>query len=242
MINSIKLSLLLLCTFLVGCGSIEQSAESTTNETVSTNNQSAYEKYSASPTPDTAFEYLHQVATHPRCANCHGVEEEGLHRPTVGDDRRLHPMNISSLNNLQLRVEDGKFVNNPSGNPVTCRGCHQDTNGKEFGMPPGAANDLMPGFVWHMPPARMKIERDISPAKLCELWLDPASNSNLAYRGGRNDMKTFKKEFEHHVKDDPLVRWAWEPGLGRTSAPGTHSEFVSAMSLWIDAGAPCPQS
>lgn len=234
--NYIKYSLLFFCIFLVvGCGSIEQNANSKIALT-------AYEKFSKKPNPDTAFAYLHQVATHPRCANCHGVEEDGLHRPTVGENREIHPMNISFLNNLQLRVEDGKFVQSTSGQPVTCRGCHQDSNGKEPDMPPGAANDLMPGFVWHMPPITMKIDRDMSAEKLCEQWLNPASNSNLAYRGGRNDMKTFKKEFEHHVKDDPLVRWAWNPGPGRSSAPGSHDEFVAAMSLWIDGGAPCPNS
>ncbi|ELA8350196.1 hypothetical protein Q2Y29_002954 [Vibrio alginolyticus] len=204
--------------------------------------ETPFDEYSANPNPETAFAYLHQVATHPRCANCHGVEEEGLHRPTVGDNRELHPMNISFLNNLHLRVENGEFIQSSAGHAVNCRGCHQDTNGEEPGMPPGAANDLMPGFVWHMPPVRMKIERDMSAVELCELWLDPASNSNLVYRGGRNDMKTFKKEFEHHVKDDPLVRWAWNPGAERSPAPGSHSEFVKAMSIWIDAGAPCPKS
>ena len=234
--NKLKSSFVsVLCMYLVSCGSFEQSTDSSTYNT-------PYQSFSASPNPDTAFAYLHQVATHPRCANCHGVEEEGLHRPTVGDHRELHPMNISFLNNLEVRVSEGKFVHNTFGKPVTCRGCHQDSNGKEKGMPPGAANDLMPGFVWHMPPVRMKIERDISAANLCEMWLNPVSNSNLAYRGGRDDMKTFKKEFEHHVKDDPLVRWAWNPGPGRTPAPGSHEEFVSAMSLWIDAGAPCPSN
>jgi len=65
-------------------------------------------------------------------------------------------------------------------------------------------------------------------------------NSFLAQRGGRDDMKTFKKEFEHHVSDDPLVRWAWNPGPGRTPAPGTHAQFAKAMSVWINGGAPCP--
>lgn len=199
-----------------------------------------YDAFKTRATPDTAFTYLHQVATHPRCANCHGVVSEGVHRPTVGDNRLNHQMNISFLNNFTLRVQDGKFVPSGNLNPVNCRGCHQDKNGTDPGLPPGASNNLMPGFVWHMPPVTMKIERDLTPKQLCEAWLDPARNSNLAYRGGRNDMKTFKKEFEHHVKDDPLVRWAWEPGPGRTSAPGSHKEFVQAMTLWIDAGAPCP--
>lgn len=201
----------------------------------------AYQDYKASPSGETAFEYLHQVATHPRCSNCHGVMDGGVHRPTVGDERRPHPMNISSANNLRLTVENHHFVQVPnSTQPVNCRSCHQNKNGASPGMPPGAANDLMPGFVWHMPPPTMIVPADISPTQLCANWLDPAKNSFLAFRGSRDDMKTFEKEFVHHVSDDPLIRWAWNPGPGRSPAPGTHQEFVTAMQLWIDQDAPCP--
>ncbi|NHI02123.1 hypothetical protein [Oceanimonas sp. MB9] len=200
----------------------------------------AYSDYMASPSAAGAFQYLYQVATHPRCANCHGVVEDGIHRPTVGDQRIPHPMNITSLNNIRLIAQDGKFVMADNLQPVNCRSCHRDENGTEAGMPPGAANDLMPGFVWHMPPVTMVIEQDITPAELCNNWLDPAKNSFLAMRGGRSDMATFKKEFEHHVQDDPLVRWSWDPGLNRTPAPGSHKDFAQAMTLWIDGGAPCP--
>jgi len=199
-----------------------------------------YEEYQKAPSAESAFGYLYQVATHPRCANCHGVVENGVHRPTVGDQRVNHPMNISAANNMKLTVKDGRFVTQPGGQAVNCRSCHQTENGEEAGMPPGAANDLMPGFIWHMPPVTMAIEKDLTPNALCENWLDPAKNSFLAYRGGRSDLKTFKKEFEHHVKDDPLVRWAWKPGMNRTPAPGSHAEFVQAMKTWIAAGAPCP--
>jgi len=199
-----------------------------------------YTEYKNQPTSENAFKYLHSVATHARCANCHGVVENGVQRPTIGDARQNHPMNISSANNMRFTVKDGRFINTGSSLPVNCSSCHQSKNGEKFGMPPGAANDLMPGFVWHMPPPTMVIDKGITPRDLCHNWLDPKKNSFLAYRGGREDMKTFKKEFEHHVNDDPLVRWAWAPGIGRTPAPGTHQDFARAMSVWIDGGAPCP--
>lgn len=204
-------------------------------------NADEYKTFKKNPSAENAFQYLFQVATHPRCANCHGVVEDGLHKPTVGDERISHHMNVSSLNNLRLLVKDGKFVQSGENSPVNCRTCHQDKNGDEAGMPPGAANDLMPGFIWHMPPATMAISRDMTPEQLCNNWLNPATNSFLAFRGGRDDMKTFKKEFLHHVKDDPLVMWSWEPGPERTPAPGTHKDFANAMSIWIDGGAPCPR-
>lgn len=203
--------------------------------------KTAYKAFTANPDGRTAFAYLYEVAVHPRCANCHGVIEEGIHRPTVGDERSLHPMNISMLNNIRLSVENGEFVQTGNPHPVNCRSCHQNANSDEPGMPPGASNNLMPGFIWHMPPPTMAIPRDLSAQTLCKTWLDPAKNSFLAFRGGLEQMDVFKKEFIHHVKDDPLVRWAWAPGPGRTPAPGTHSDFVKAMKLWIQEGVPCPQ-
>ena len=199
-----------------------------------------YTRFSADPTAGNALDYMHQVATHPRCANCHGKLVGGAHRPTVGDEQRPHPMNISSANNLRLMADDHGFREAPgSAQAVNCRGCHQDDNGLAIGSPPGAANTLMPGFVWHMPPQTMIIADDLSAARLCEQWLDPARNSFLAVRGSREDLKTFEKEFMHHVRDDPLIRWSWEPGAGRSPAPGSHADFVRAMQIWIDAGVPC---
>ena len=32
-----------------------------------------------------------------------------------------------------------------------------------------------------------------------------------------------------HVGTDPLVVWAWAPGAGRESAPGTHAGFHALM-------------
>lgn len=201
----------------------------------------AFQDYVAAPTPEKAFAYLHQVTTHQRCVNCHGVIENGLQRPMVGDDSHIHPMNISSVHNLILKVEGKGFVESPNSNqPISCRGCHRDVNATAKGMPPGAANDLMPGFVWHMPPPTMILTKDMSPQTLCDNWLNPIKNSFLAQRGGRDDMVTFKKEFVHHVSDDPLVIWAWQPGPGRQPVPGSHDDFVRAMKLWIDAGAKCP--
>lgn len=201
-----------------------------------------YQEFVNTPSPETAFKYIHQVTTHQRCVNCHGVMKDGVQRPLVGEDSRLHPMNISVAHNLRLKVEGKQFaqIANTS-QPFNCRGCHRDVNGDAPGMPPGAANDLMPGFVWHMPPPTMILSRTLSTQQLCEQLLDPSRNSFLAFRGGRDDLKTFKKEFDHHVSDDPLIRWAWQPGPGRIPAPGTHAELVEAMKLWTSAGAPCPK-
>lgn len=225
----VKLTKILLATNIILLSSL-----------LTVNANEVFKKFDRNPTAKNAFSYLFEVAKHPRCANCHGVVENGVHKPTVGDYRKNHPMNITALNNLVLTVKDHHFVQVPSA-AMNCRSCHQDTNYPEPGMPPGAANDKMPGFVWHMPPATMAVPRDITANQLCEQWLDPARNSNLVYRGGRDDLKTFRAEFlDHHAKVDPLILWAWEPGLGREAAPGTNKDFLKALDIWISAKAPCP--
>ena len=52
-----------------------------------------YQAFIKQPNADTAFQYIHQVAIHPRCQNCHGeVDKNGSFYPTVGEQRRPHPM------------------------------------------------------------------------------------------------------------------------------------------------------
>jgi hypothetical protein len=41
--------------------------------------------------------------------------------------------------------------------------------------------------------------------------------------------------------DTSLVRWAWNPGPGRTVPPLSHDEFVSRLKEWIATGATCPE-
>lgn len=172
-----------------------------------------------------AFTYLHAVATHPRCANCHGkIDEDGVHIPTVGDARVPHPMRITH------RL--GQLGH-------ACTSCHQRRNLAGARMPPGASNNLMPDFLWHMPPASMIIPPDVAPSALCAQWTDPATNGG---RGGLDDLAALRDAFTFHVESDPLIHWAFRPGNGRTPAPGSRPELVGAMSRWIDwleAGGTC---
>lgn len=211
--------------------------------TLSANAQDAYQRFIDKPDAHSAFKYIHQVAIHPRCANCHGVvDKDNLFYPTVGEQRRPHPMNINIANNVVL-FKDGDTFKQVPGVPLSCTSCHQHSNGNMKGMPPGNITPAMPGFVWHMPQQTMTIPEGITAQQLCNKWLDPAHNSShLAQRGGKDDLLTFKKEFhEHHATLDPLVAWSWSPGLGRKKAPGQHQDFIRAVGIWIDAGAPCPK-
>jgi hypothetical protein len=125
-----------------------------------------------------------------------------------------------------------------------CQSCHQKFNIDAYGTPPGAADDVaMPGFLWHMPPKPMMLPANLTARDLCEQWLDPARNSSplVPDRGSRSDLAKLRAEFlDHHAAIDPLIKWAWNPGKGRSPAPGSHADFLRAMDVWITAGAPCP--
>ena len=38
-----------------------------------------------------------------------------------------------------------------------------------------------------------------------------------------------------------LVGWAWAPGFGRASAPGTQAQLGALIKAWIQTGSVCPQ-
>jgi hypothetical protein len=70
---------------------------------------------------------------------------------------------------------------------------------------------------------------DRSPAEICRALKDPA----------RNGERTLP-DIVTHMKEDPLVLWAWQPGKRRTPPPMTHPDFVASIEAWVARGAPCP--
>lgn len=106
---------------------------------------------------------------------------------------------------------------------LQCQACHQGANTAD-GRVPGVPN-------WHLAPVGMKWE-GLSKAQICAQIKDPARN------GGR---KTAEAVIEH-MKVDPLVLWAWNPGADRSVPPLTHPQFVAALEDWARAGMPCPKA
>jgi hypothetical protein len=160
--------------------------------------------------PLVAFETVRSVFQHPRCQNCH----PGGDAPLQGDEGRVHGQNV---------------VRGPTGNGVVgaeCTTCHLGApTPDEFGphIPPGLAKG------WRMPPPDMKLVFvGLSPGALCEQIKDPTRN------GGKD-----ATALRAHL-DDPLVTWAWTPGVGRTAPPVTYEAFIAAWESWYAAGAPCP--
>lgn len=159
-----------------------------------------------------AFETVRKVLQHPRCQNCHIPGDA----PLQFDDGRVHGQGVVR----------GPRGDGPPGLP--CSTCHGETNPPaSYGtnVPPGAHN-------WALPPPETKmVFIGLSPAALCAVIKDPKQTN------GR-DLPAMLA----HVTDDKLVRWGWDPGVGRAPVSVPHADFVAAFKTWMDAGAPCPTS
>ena len=158
----------------------------------------------------TAWEKIYEVASHPRCANCHVAD--GAPRwsgPSYGPTR-VHGMYVGGDPELLF------------GHPgMMCNTCHMAENSPRPHGPPGAP-------VWHLPPAAM-VWFEKSSAAICEQLKDPARN------GGRT-----LADIEEHVARDALVAWGWNPGPGREPAPYSAAQTAQFIAEWAEAGAPCP--
>ena len=108
-----------------------------------------------------------------------------------------------------------------SGAPgLRCPACHTERNYEAVRMP-GVAG-------WHLAPRSMALQGR-SLLEICAQLKDE----------DRNGARTLD-DIVKHVSTDPLVVWAWAPGGGRESAPGTHTGFHALMKAWVETGAACP--
>jgi len=103
---------------------------------------------------------------------------------------------------------------------LRCSTCHGAANFDAAGVPGHHG--------WHLAPPEMAWEGKTA-AEICAQIKDPKRN------GGR----TLQALIEH-IGDDTLVGWAWEPGVGRTPAPGTQKEAKALVEAWVKSGAACP--
>jgi hypothetical protein len=104
---------------------------------------------------------------------------------------------------------------------MRCSICHQGANFEPARMPGHPE--------WHLAPREMAWEGK-SLGEICAQIKDPARN------GGRRP-----EDLIHHIGDDTLVGWAWAPGSGRQSAPGTQKIAGALVEAWVKTGAACPQ-
>jgi hypothetical protein len=132
-------------------------------------------------------------------------------RPLQTDASRPHRMNVS-----RASEEAG----------MECATCHREQNSEALGVqggPPGAPN-------WHLPPRETPmVFEGLTTQELCEQLKTPDEN------GGKS-----LADLLHHISEDALVLWGWNPGGDRTKPPLTHAEFVKHFETWVKSGGACP--
>ena len=160
-----------------------------------------------------AWERIYEVASHPRCANCH-VGEDNLPMwsgPSYGETQP-HGMNIDGG---ESRI-GAEFV--------PCQTCHayNETGGNN-----GAHEAPQVADSWHLAPVEMQWFGK-SSVEICNQLRDPERN------GGQDHV-----ELAEHLGHGPLVSWGWAPGGGREPAPYSLQAHIDDMLAWGVAGFPC---
>ena len=139
-----------------------------------------------------------------------------------------HPAGRSPTQGDDMHPHTPPMVSDASGHGIPglhCSACHSPAN-EAINMP---NIQIVPGNpAWSLAPAAFAWQHR-SLREICEQIKDPQRN------GGR----TLKK-IHDHVAYDPLVGWAWHPGLGRKPAPMTQATFGVLVQRWINSGAECP--
>ena len=143
--------------------------------------------------------------------------------------RNCHP-----AGDRPLQYDDGRVHAQEVGRQATrlgldCSACHQAAMPVE----PMAGPNVPPGAPhWGLPPEETPmVFEGRSPAQLCAQLKDPEQTGGKDLAG-----------LLHHVSEDALVAWGWNPGEGRTPVPVPRDEFLAGFRAWIDAGAPCPEA
>lgn len=132
-------------------------------------------------------------------------------------DRPLQGDNSHPHQPLVVRGSDGfgAFA-------MRCTTCHGPANFDPGGVPGNPK--------WHLAPIEMAwVGQPL--AEICAQIKDKGRNGGMSM-----------EQLVHHMGEDELVGWAWNPGAGRTPAPGTQKAFGELIRAWVDNGGACPES
>jgi hypothetical protein len=105
---------------------------------------------------------------------------------------------------------------------MRCTTCHGPANFDPGGVPGNPK--------WHLAPIEMAWVGK-SLAEICVQIKDKERNGGMSL-----------EDLIHHMGEDELVGWGWNPGAGRQPAPGTQKAFGELIKAWVDNGAACPAS
>ncbi len=165
-----------------------------------------------------AWSRIYEVASHPRCANCHTGESDRpmWSGPSYGKTR-VHGMNIRA------------GASRVGAEYLLCSTCHttksedwQNANSVAHAAPRVAMN-------WALAPVEAHWFGR-STEQICEQLREPLTNGNRSML-----------EIAEHLNHDLILHWAWAPGGGREPAPYSLQEHVNDILTWGVADTPCPQ-
>lgn len=139
--------------------------------------------------------------------------------------RDNHPRQGDDSHTHYFNVQRGE--KNHGAGIAKCETCHQNENNNSSGVP-GAPH-------WGLAPKSMGWI-GLSKTEIAEVILDTAKN------GGRSH-----EQIEKHLTEDPLVLWAFEPGVNnegipRQTPPISREQFIEAVKTWIGEGAHIPSN
>ncbi len=165
-----------------------------------------------------AWGRIYEVASHPRCSNCHtGASDRPMWSGPSYGRARPHGMNIQAG---ESRI-GAEFI--------MCATCHttKDSDWDHANAMPHAAPRV--AMDWQLAP----VEADWfgrSSEDICAQLRDPERN-------GDRDMMGLAEHLDH----DLILHWAWNPGGGREPAPYDLQSHINDILAWGTAGMPCPQ-
>ena len=101
-----------------------------------------------------------------------------------------------------------------------CAACHRTEN--------QAVADIPGAPHWQLAPKSMGWE-GLDDHELATMLIDKTRNGNRSF-----------EDLLHHMGEDPLVLWGWEPGGKRALPPLSHDEFMKELKTWLNNGAAIP--
>lgn len=135
---------------------------------------------------------------------------------------RPHQGDDSHLHHFGVqRGEDGHGLTS-----LQCGTCHQSEN-NDFSGVPGAPH-------WHLAPRSMAWE-GLNRVEIAQAILDRTKNGDRSL-----------EEIEHHLTNDPLVLWVFDPGVNnegtpREKPPVSKEDYIKAVKQWVEEGAHIPE-
>ena len=159
-----------------------------------------------------------EVASHPRCANCHvGADNRPMWSGPSYGRTRPHGMNINA-GASRIGVE-----------AIACATCHTTLK----------TDDPLANAEPHTPP---RVAQTWALAPVEAEWFGKTSSyiCNQLRDPDRNGGRTIR-EVAVHLGHDKVLRWAWNPGGNREPAPHSLDAVTDALMKWAASGTPCPQ-